>query len=587
MKEFIKQFWQSPVKWKWITFVITSLITVLLCILWIFSGHLNKFQSVILTLSLFICEILWLFIVLLSGFSTAKRAIISLIKKIDRGMRYEEYQNRNTEKEYKGPYWNDKEFKKFELLEDQAKAFVTASIEFQQADFENWKKRNIGINLDHHSQTAKRNITILIAAFLSLLFFGVLVYWLGTNPNPQHIKEFDFNNLKKLIENSRGTVLIGITTTFIISPVIYVVWIFRDANNRVQIENSRKDTNLKDFQKLSEWASGFHLPESKETNIEKDILKPIKSNQALFDIDTKEKTKTIESNLPPDGSIIISRRQGAEALQASAISQLEAFMFGKYGDQFMQPAFLLIHSIWESIINQYLSRQESPQEFLRTLENLRRIPIISSINKALVNNHGFHLKLFENNLPSINLIGLNSDIYNNNFLCFSSSNISRANLSYCILTDASFAGANLALCNLSYSELKGANFCQSNLKFANLIGTDLSSALFINANLSAAKLQSCVLNNETRLTGANLSNATLMGTNVFEADFKNTIINSFTMFGRYENNIYEQNEIREDVLSRGAIWDDDPEWLVGKIQDAALLEKIRLGCAARAKQKGA
>ena len=53
------------------------------------------------------------------------------------------------------------------------------------------------------------------------------------------------------------------------------------------------------------------------------------------------------------------------------------------------------------------------------------------------------------------------------------------------------------------------------------------------------------------------------------------------MFGLYKNNISGQDNIREDVLSRGAIWDDDPEWLVGKIKDPALLEKIRQDCARR------
>ena len=47
------------------------------------------------------------------------------------------------------------------------------------------------------------------------------------------------------------------------SPVAFVIWHFRDENNRQQIENQRKDINLKEFQKLSEWVSGAHLPEIK------------------------------------------------------------------------------------------------------------------------------------------------------------------------------------------------------------------------------------------------------------------------------------------------------------------------------------
>ena len=47
------------------------------------------------------------------------------------------------------------------------------------------------------------------------------------------------------------------------APVAFVIWHFRDENNRQQIENQRKDINLKEFQKLSEWVSGVHLPEIK------------------------------------------------------------------------------------------------------------------------------------------------------------------------------------------------------------------------------------------------------------------------------------------------------------------------------------
>lgn len=51
-------------------------------------------------------------------------------------------------------------------------------------------------------------------------------------------------------------------TPFLGTPTAYVIWFFRDKNNRMQIENQRKDINLKEFQKLSEWVSGQHLPEN-------------------------------------------------------------------------------------------------------------------------------------------------------------------------------------------------------------------------------------------------------------------------------------------------------------------------------------
>ena len=523
-------------------------------------------------------------------------------------MRYEDYQNRNTDRNYKGPYWNDKEFKKFTTLEDQAKEFVTASIEFQKADFENWKKRNIGINLDHHSQTAKRNITILIAAFLSLLFFGILVYWLGTNPTHQNIKEFNFNNLKKLIENSRGTVLIGIITTFIISPVIYVVWIFRDANNRVQIENSRKDTNLKDFQKLSEWASGFHLPEVKKTINTKDLTK--RTGRSLTE-KMKETSISTEYFILPDESYSISRRHGAEALQASAIAQLEAFIFGKYGEQFMEPSFLLLHAIWESIINEQKQKNPTPEAFQESLKNLHKNPTFSTLNKVILGFNGYILRLFINKSIGLNLTGLNTLILPLTELRLAGCDLYNVNLSYSNLLEAQLQGASLIKAQFQYAVLDDAQLQKSDLEEADLTSASLQSAKlqfstlslanlrhaslmfsFLNhanlelaileyANLEWSKLYCADLRdanlNHARLNGASFLDSNLAGTSFYQAT-----INQFTKFGQISNAfLINGNEIREDVLSRGAIWDDDPEWLVGKIQDPALLEKIRQDCAQR------
>ena len=50
-----------------------------------------------------------------------------------------------------------------------------------------------------------------------------------------------------------------LVTVFISSPVLFLIWRFRDQNISQQIENTRKDTNLKEFQKLAEWVSGAHL----------------------------------------------------------------------------------------------------------------------------------------------------------------------------------------------------------------------------------------------------------------------------------------------------------------------------------------
>lgn len=253
----------------------------------------------------------------------------------------------------------------------------------------------MGVNLDHQSQTAQRILKVAIATFISLVILFILYKWL----------KFDSDTISILIKDSRSPVLAALITTVITSPVIFIIWVFRDKNNRVQIENARKDTNLKDFQKLSEWASGFHLPENKHTKTVKNELKKDDSTEGTKK-EFKEEIESTEYFITPDGSTSISRRLGAEALQASAIAQLEAFMFGKYGEQFMQPAFLLIHAIWESIITQQQSRYTDEAEFRQLLEQLHKNPIVSALNRALTGAGGNHLRLFENNLENLKFTGL-------------------------------------------------------------------------------------------------------------------------------------------------------------------------------------
>ena len=64
---------------------------------------------------------------------------------------------------------------------------------------------------------------------------------------------------------------------------------------------------------------------------------------------------------------------------------------------------------------------------------------------------------------------------------------------------------------------------------------------------------------------------------------KKAKINRLTLFfdHEYRDYLWEPDEVRENILSSGAIWDDDPEWLVGKIQDQNLLDKIFKDCKER------
>lgn len=80
------------------------------------------------------------------------------------------------------------------------------------------------------------------------------------------------------------------------APVAFVIWHFRDENNRQQIENQRKDINLKEFQKLSEWVSGAHLPEIK--TVSKTTQKS-SSKDGAIEQTTEQSEEYAKKQIPP------------------------------------------------------------------------------------------------------------------------------------------------------------------------------------------------------------------------------------------------------------------------------------------------
>lgn len=80
-------------------------------------------------------------------------------------------------------------------------------------------------------------------------------------------------------------------------PIAYLLWHWRDENSRAQIENARKDTNLREFQELQLRAAG---------------------------------------GVGSDGDPAV-----AQTLQIAALHQMRAFLRGDYGDGFRRPAFEL------------------------------------------------------------------------------------------------------------------------------------------------------------------------------------------------------------------------------------------------------
>lgn len=567
MKNKLKQFWNEPVNRFWLTCAFGTLFILCFGAYSFFKESFNPVISLGLISVALIFEVLFLIALIINTLADTTREYLEAFQEINRDLRYAQYQKKNKEKDYKGPEWNDEEFSKITDLKERVDAFVKASMEYQQVDFKRWKKRNVGTNLDTRDETIVSSVLIILAGALSVSILAYLGWF----------NYLSASKLAALTDTSRSffTIPAALIGTLVASPVIFMVWLFRDKNNRIQIENARKDTNLKDFQKLSEWASGFHLPEIKQTTSTKTTSKTAKDIQET----TEETTISQEDFIAPQDSNSISRLLGAEALQASAIAQLEAFMFGKYGEQFMQPAFLLIHAIWESIITQQQARFSNNQEFKKSLEKLYKNPIVFALNKALAGAQGKHLYLFRDSLTNLNLSCLNSHQGLFKRLIFGNTSFIGSNFSYSVLTGSRFINCNLTNSKFIHSKLNYLKLQESKLTFS-----DLSHATLVSANLSCTKLDHINFS-FTDLSKADLSSACLNYAKLHQANlentvFKNTQINRVTIF---DNNYlkFNDNLIRENVLSRGAIWDDDPDWLVGKIQDQNLLAKIFQDCEKR------
>ena len=144
---------------------------------------------------------------------------------------------------------------------------------------------------------------------------------------------------------------------------------------------------------------------------------------------------------------------------------------------------------------------------------------------------------------SRNLSGRNLSGADLNFANLSGANLNFANLIEAKLFRANLRRANLRRANLSGTDLNFANLSGADLNFANLSGADLSGADLSGANLSEAHL------NYAKLSRANLSGTYLIDTDLIGAKVKGA---------RFGNNLGISESMKNDLIKRGAIFEDDP-----------------------------
>lgn len=305
------------------------------------------------------------------------------------------------------------------------------------------------------------------------------------------------------------------------APVAFVIWHFRDENNRQQIENQRKDINLKEFQKLSEWVSGAHLPEIK--TVSKTTQKSNSKDGAEITEQTTEQSEEYAKKPDTADFDTFSKRDGAVALQISAIYNLLPFFRGDYGESFRLPAFDLLKSTWQIMQQDSLTKFENTENVSELRQKVKS-PLGIALTHVLLSSHKDNnqiiLRDFYKILPSICLAGMDFNLGADESVAI--------NLSDLNLNGADFRGAVLEKVNFQKSKLHNAKLQWVNLNLAHLQEADLMGAKLQHAELMEAKLQNANLQDvdfeNADLENANLQDANMQDANMQATNLKNAIL---------------------------------------------------------------
>ncbi|WXU00158.1 MAG: hypothetical protein Ctma_0869 [Catillopecten margaritatus gill symbiont] len=250
---------------------------------------------------------------------------------------------------------------------------------------------------------------------------GVLLWFVYTNPCGWEIFNETTIDAKSII---------SLTTLIITAPIVFAIWAFRDKNKLLELENARKDTNLKEFQQLQRWATG---------NIEGD-----KDNE--------------------DNEI---------ALQISALHSLRGYLKGEYGESFRRGAYEIFRAALATQHQKIIERVKG-KEFKNITDAIDKCPLTKQLN-IIANEEWFNL-LINHNFPTNNISLLGVDLHKT----YLHHRIYGKTLD---LTHAQLQGADLGQARLQGADLEETQLQGANLRDAQLQGADLRDAQLQGANL--------------------------------------------------------------------------------------------------------
>jgi uncharacterized protein YjbI with pentapeptide repeats len=449
----------------------------------------------------------------------------------------------------------------------------------------------------------QRWLFVLIAGLsgLGFAFVSIILIWniaaVAQNGDSINILGIDIQDFIKWLPNrpesldsrSISSVLVLTSSLF----VLYLVWFYRDKNHLRNIENARKDTNLKDFHQQQQWISGSFDSSNNEgklslrvsalynisgflsgdygNNFKRPAFEYIKtaitqtthvSDDYLFPFDLElfdnnSKRNYLSKSLSIDEiKIIRSDLADAKLFQSYFTKKLIAFVKENHINIFKTPYPITgIHCNFSN-----LSLISLPKSQLRESKF-----IMSDFNYTFLDGSiiAFSDFSFSNlSLSSLNGIDAESALFVGTV--FSQSSINDADFRHAIAPNANFSEAvmdmlyargssmqfanfykvtsrysdfsssTLKSCQFSNSILVHSDFSKSELQGANFYKADLKEALFrtsvlCGANLQNAKLSQCDFT-ESNLTGADISGADLSGANLVDCNLQDIFFDDLSKF---------------------------------------------------------
>ncbi|CAC9955817.1 cytochrome c nitrite reductase(EC:1.7.2.2) [uncultured Gammaproteobacteria bacterium] len=281
---------------------------------------------------------------------------------------------------------------------------------------------------------------------------------------------------------------VGLSGIVMSAPIIFIIWTFRDKNKLLELENARKDTNLKEFQQLQRWATG-----------------------------------NIDGNSDNDNKI---------ALQISALHSLRAYLKGEYGESFRRGAYEIFRVILATQHQKILKKLKNDES--KTIRGaIDSCPLTKQLN-IIASEEWFNL-LINHNFPTkgISLVGVDLShayLHHRTYgetLGLQGARLQGANLWVAQLQGASLWRAQLQGADLSVAQLQGANLGEVQLQGANLWGARLQGADLRNARLQGVDLRN------VKLQGADLGKAQLQGANLWEVRLQWTSLWEVQLQGAY------------------------------------------------------